>query len=647
MSLANPAYLIPRQSVVGMEGMFVKMFDPPKESPVTPALMAPTNPVPEVMAAAGLANPPVAPHTLSVDLLNNLVIRTWDNLKDLKFFTFRMGDIPAASGNYPAATIRVPRGVIFHAKTLGHGPPPHTIHWHGIEPTPQNDGVGHCSMEVGDYTYQWQPNFIGTYFFHCHRNTMQHFEFALFGLLPIEPPDAYFATLDDPAIPIGHCRDGKRRTAASLAKFPQFPDWNPNPVDAPDPLGQYPVDPHGHTVAYDVEAIWVPDDRDSVWSDLAPDARATFPAHGSIPGVDDNFQKGPGKDGFFAFNDFNPDYWFVTGIPVPAHKGEVGTLPENIVIPPELNSGVSGSQVSVNARVGQTVLVRLLDAAYNCTETTFPVDVVIIAWDGRALGVPPYTQYNHPYLIKANTPWVQSVARRCDILIRPTTSMKSFATIKFLNTRGMVKGDMGYEGSVGKYEVVMTVKIPFNIKGIVAVKSVTVSTPSSPLGPLWNISGTGIPGATVSIFVGATASGTLLGTVKIPASGKWVFSKRVKVDSLSSIASISVSTSDEAEALNVPLTTVTTATVNTRGVVATTLGALWNIVGRDVPGATICVYLGPDLTGTTIGMATVDQSGTWRIARRIPVALPVTATSISVDSTTEGVALNRPLTVIK
>ncbi len=465
MTLANPAFIIPRQSVVGHEGDWVKMFDPPAESPPTPELLIPTNPVPEVMAAAGFQVLPLVPHTVSLQLMHGMKIPTWETppLKDLTFFLVTDPDNPSADGTFPGPTTRMPRGVVFHGDTQGSGPPPHTIHWHGIEPTPMNDGVGHCSMEIGKYTYQWQPNFIGTYFYHCHRNTVQHFEFGLYGLLLIEPPDAYFASIASvnpdgsvnlSEIPIGHCRDGKRRTAANLARFPQFPGFNSKLLDAPDPLGEFPTDPHAMTVPYEVEALWVLDDRDSVWSDMAPSPAATFPRHGSNPGVNDDFRRNPGGGGFFAFNQHNADYWYVTGVPVPAHRGETGTIPSGIVIPPALNGGVTGSQVSINAQVGQTILVRCLDAAYNCIEVTFPVDATIIAWDGRALGQPPFG-FNEAYKVPANTTMHISVARRFDALLRPTAPVDSFATVRFIDTREQVPGS--------PQPVLATARIPITI----------------------------------------------------------------------------------------------------------------------------------------------------------------------------------------
>jgi multicopper oxidase len=471
MSVTQPISKIPRWSVVGMEGMFTKMWDPPTESPVTPDELLPTNPVPEVMAAAGMASAPVAPHTMQFDLLHSLAIPTWDGLKTLNFYTIISPDIPATlNGVYPGVTLRMPCGVVFHGATAGKGPPPHTIHWHGIEPTPMNDGVGHCSMELGKYTYQWQPSFIGTYFYHCHRNTMQHFEFGLFGLMIFEPADTYFATQVDPAIPIGHCRDGKRRTGANLQNFPQFPGWVGGLRTDPDPWAGNPnlkcdklnpvagnINPHAQTVPYDVEAIWVFDDRDSVWSDLAPGAHTGFPRHGSHPGYDDNFARNPGAQGFLAFNDYGADYWFVTGVPVPAHKGGIGTIPPGIVIPPELNSGISGSQVSIEAQVNQTILVRVLDAAYNNCKYTFPVDVVIIEWDGRPLGVPPYG-FNDAYLVPAGEVIEVSVGRRFGALIRSATPVHSFAVCQFIDTRG---------ANVNGFEVVtVTARIPININAV-------------------------------------------------------------------------------------------------------------------------------------------------------------------------------------
>jgi FtsP/CotA-like multicopper oxidase with cupredoxin domain len=481
------------------------------------------------MAARGFQSPPGIPNTVTRDLMSSLPIVTWDGLKTLEFYVISDDDNPSATaGTWPGPTIRVPRGVIFHAATQGKGPPPHTIHWHGIEPTPINDGVGHCSMEVGQYTYQWQPNHIGTYFYHCHRNTVQHFEFGLYGMLLIEPPDTYFASEQNAAIPLGHCRDGKRRTAANLVAFPQFPGFNNLALEAPDPLGQFPAHPHAQTVTYDVEVLWVPDDRDSVWSDLAgPDAKATYPFHYfagnefnviGVPGVNDDFHGNAGPPAppvppdppeppllptdFFAFNDFNADYWFVTGVPVPAARGGSATinpaaaLPGG-VIPPALNSGVAGTQIAINARVGQTILVRCLDAAYNCISVTFPVDVTVIAWDGRGLGVPPFAQYNHAYEVEAGTPIELSVARRFDALIRATQPINSFATVEFHDTRGQINGNGEASFEDG---VLMTARIPITITPATAAERFTIS------GKVTNKDGAPIAGITVTMTGAATAS---------------------------------------------------------------------------------------------------------------------------------------------
>jgi hypothetical protein len=301
---------------------------------------------------------------------------------------------------------------------------------------------------------------------------VQHFEFGLFGNLFNLPPDAFFAsvvgsdwqaqtlpaTVTLNAIPVGAGIDGKFRTAANLltlltpaqiaAQFPGFVAGDPVfGVAGANDVGV--GDPHAFTIDFDVECMWVFDDRDSVWSDLATSAFATFPAHGAAPGVNDNFHNNAGT--FFAFNDFTADYWFVTGVPVPAHAGGTADIGVNHIVPSSHNSGVSGTRVDIDAVVGQTVLVRCLDAAYNSLRVTFPVDIIIIAWDGRALGIPPMQQYSKAIHVPANTVIPMSVGRRFDALIKATAPISSFVKAEFIETRG---GD-----------VTVTAMIPLNIHG--------------------------------------------------------------------------------------------------------------------------------------------------------------------------------------
>ena len=416
MSFTNPSYRIPRRSIAGHEGEWVKSFDPPFGSPPTPERVQPTNPVPAFIARTVPNAKMNKDSTVYLDLMKTKDIKMWDG-KELEFFLVGCPDIPSTKdGTFPGVTIRVPRGVTFHAFVTGHGQTPHTIHWHGIEPSAMNDGVGHTSMEIGDYTYQWQPNHIGSYFYHCHRNTIQHFEFGLYGFLIVEPPDAFTGP---------NAGGYPRRTAANLADFPEFTEFTSGILESDEA--------HAMTVPYDAEALWVIDDIDSVWREQADHAHQTFPTRGTQPGINDNFHANDrGGDKFFAFHDYNPDYFVVTGENFPDRVGSTtASIRKGRTIPRELNSGVTGMQISINAKVNQTVLVRLLCAAYSKIKVTFPVDVIVIGVDGRALGVPPFGKYNHAYKISAGTPIEMSTAQRIDVLLKPDRPLDTYAQVEF------------------------------------------------------------------------------------------------------------------------------------------------------------------------------------------------------------------------
>ncbi|WP_461174846.1 multicopper oxidase domain-containing protein [Arthrobacter sp. Z1-9] len=117
------------------------------------------------------------------------------NGPEIEFWSFESGESGRA---LPGPLVRLTEGQLFHG-TIEPSKRVHTIHWHGIEPDPRNDGVGHTSFEVsGHYTYQWRtdvgefgnPNrgSAGTYFYHCHVNTPLHVQMGMFGPIIIDPP---------------------------------------------------------------------------------------------------------------------------------------------------------------------------------------------------------------------------------------------------------------------------------------------------------------------------------------------------------------------------------------------------------------------------------------------------------------------------
>lgn len=242
---------------------------------------------------------------------------------------------------YPSPTIRVLQGQIVHTH-LSSSKGPHTIHHHGINPTTFNDGVGHVSFEATEYTYQWQPSKPGTNFYHCHRNTVLHFEMGMFGLLIVDPPQGrYFLS------------NGER---------------------------------------YQVEKFWVADDIDPRW-------------HGEIRSL--GHEAGLcGED--VGLNRFNPKYFLLTG-----------------VFP---NKTMTDSRTVTTARIGQTVLIRLLNASYSILRVKLDIDAELIGVDGHFLGNEPWERRD---TIRAGQWFELTSAQRYSLLLRPTVAGTFGARMEF------------------------------------------------------------------------------------------------------------------------------------------------------------------------------------------------------------------------
>jgi len=251
--------------------------------------------------------------------------------KAVQFWIFIDPSDDKSKTMFPSKPIRVRQGQVVHS-TLDAKKNHHTIHHHGMNSSTYNDGVGHVSFEVAErYTYQFQPHSAGTYFYHCHKNTVLHFEYGMYGLLIVDPPEG------------------------------------------PGKLYQ-------NGPAYDVEAFWVPDDVDPRWHNMNHDAGMC----GDDVGLDR----------------FEPKYFMVSGVAAPRTETD--------------------KRVVVNAKVGQRILVRHLNASYSIVRTTIEgLDATIYGVDGRPLG-DPNQPWAKPIFLPAGTALETVTAQRRDLIVQPT-----------------------------------------------------------------------------------------------------------------------------------------------------------------------------------------------------------------------------------
>ena len=292
------------------------------------------------------------------------VLLTMPDGKVVTFWNFTDGNDPSSANMWPSKAIRVRQGQIVHS-TLDAKKNSHTIHHHGMNSSTYNDGVGHVSFEVEErYTYQFQPHSAGTYFYHCHKNTVLHFEMGMYGFLIVDPPTG------------------------------------PGRLFEGGP-------------AYDVEAMWAIDDCDPRWHLLNHAA--------GLCGEDAGLER------------FEPKYFMISGVTNDKTKTD--------------------KRARIDARVGQQILIRHLNASYSVLSTRIEgLDAVIYGVDGRGLG-DPRRPWSKPILVPAGRPFETGSAQRRDLIVRPTKPGTYRVVVEF---RDWVTGKI-QNGGKGVCETVISV----------------------------------------------------------------------------------------------------------------------------------------------------------------------------------------------
>jgi len=151
--------------------------------------------------------------------------------------------------------------------------------------------------------------------------------------------------------------------------------------------------PNAPNQRYQVERLWVCDDMDIRWHNVMGQKHDAGMCGENV-----------------GMNRFEPQYFLINGV---------------------FNTKTMNDQkVAATARVGDTVLIRVLNASYCILRVTFQVAVTCVSCDGHRLGE---ESWNAPIVFPAGTPIELTTAGRLDLLFTATQRGSIGATIEYLH----------------------------------------------------------------------------------------------------------------------------------------------------------------------------------------------------------------------
>ncbi|MED1783836.1 multicopper oxidase family protein [Brevibacillus fortis] len=138
--------------------------------------------IPITSLVAPKTNAPVKTFNLTAEIAN---IRL-GNGKTIEAWTY--------NGTSPGPEIRVKQGERVVVNLTNKLPVSLTIHWHGLDIPAAVDGVAGVTQDAvkpgGTYTYTFNADQVGTYWYHSHQNSALQTERGLFGTIVVEPKQA-------------------------------------------------------------------------------------------------------------------------------------------------------------------------------------------------------------------------------------------------------------------------------------------------------------------------------------------------------------------------------------------------------------------------------------------------------------------------